>query len=41
VAPISQLLSDRPTPTRVWVIAAAILLGLSLLLFLFRGAYHS
>jgi GAF domain len=41
VAPISQLLSDRPTPTRVWVIAAAILLGLSLLLFLFRGAYHN
>jgi len=35
----SQLLSDKPTPTRVWVIAAALLLGLSLvLLFLFRAA---
>lgn len=35
----AQLLSDKPTPTRVWVIAAALLLGLSLvLLFLFRGA---
>ena len=34
-----KLLSDKPTPTRVWVIAAALLLGLSLLLlFLFRGA---
>ena len=38
-APPAQLLSDKPTPTRVWIIAAALLLGLSLvLLFLFRGA---
>jgi GAF domain len=35
----AQLLSDKPTPTRVWVIAAVLLLGLSLvLLFLFRTA---
>lgn len=33
-----QLPSDKPTPTRVWLIAATLLLGLSLLLlFLFRG----
>jgi hypothetical protein len=39
VATTSKLPSDRPTPTRVWLIAAALLLGLSLLfLFLFRGA---
>jgi hypothetical protein len=38
-APPSQLLSDRPMPTRVWVIAGALLLLLSLLLlFLFRNA---
>jgi hypothetical protein len=38
-APSTQLLSDKPTPTRVWIIAAALLFGLSLvLLFLFRGA---
>ena len=39
VALASQLPSDKPTPTRVWVIAAALLLVLSLvLLFLFRAA---
>jgi hypothetical protein len=38
VAP-SKLLSDRPMPTRVWLIAAALLFLLSLLfLFLFRSA---
>ena len=37
----AQLLSDKPTPTRVWVIAAALLFVLSLvLLFLFSGAYR-
>jgi GAF domain len=37
-APV-RLLSDKPTPTRVWVIAAVLLLVLSLvLLFLFRAA---
>jgi GAF domain len=37
----TQLLSDKPTPTRVWVIAAALLFVLSLLLlFLFSGAYR-
>ena len=41
VAPPTQLLSDKPTPARVWVIAVALLFVLSLLLlFLFRGAYH-
>jgi hypothetical protein len=41
VAPTTQLLSDKPTPTRVWVIAAALFLGISLLLlFLLRSAYH-
>ena len=41
VAPTTQLLSDKPTPTRVWVIAAALFLGFSLLLlFLLRSAYH-
>lgn len=40
-APPTQLLSDKPTPTRVWVIAATLLFVLSLLLlFLFRGAYR-
>jgi hypothetical protein len=40
-APPTQLLSDKPTPTRVWVIAAALLFVLSLLLlFLFRGPYR-
>ena len=35
----SQLPSDKPTPTRVWLIAAVLLLGLSLLLlYLFKGA---
>lgn len=39
VATGSPLLSDRPTPTRVWIIAAALLLLLSLImLFLFRSA---
>lgn len=39
VATTSQLPSDKPTPIRVWLIAAALLLGLSLLfLFLFKGA---
>jgi hypothetical protein len=39
VTTTSQLPSDKPTPTRVWLIAAALLLGLSLLfLFLFKGA---
>ena len=34
----AQLPSDKPVPTRVWLIAAALLLGFSiLLLFLFRG----
>lgn len=38
LATTSQLPSDKPTPTRVWLIAAALLLGLSLLfLFLFKG----
>jgi GAF domain len=42
VATISQLPSDKPTPTRVWLIAAALLLGLTLLfLFLFGGTYRS
>ncbi len=37
----AQLLSDKPTPTRVWVIAGALLFVLSLLLlFLFSGAYR-
>ena len=41
VTPPTQLPSDKPTPTRVWLIAAALLFVLSLLLlFLFRGAYH-
>jgi hypothetical protein len=36
---LAQLPSDRPIPTRVYVIAAAILLAVALLLlFLFRGA---
>ena len=40
-APPTQLLSDKPTPTRVWAITAALLFVLSLLLlFLFRGAYR-
>jgi GAF domain-containing protein len=35
----SQLPSDRPTPTRVWLIAAVLLVGLSLLfLYLLKGA---
>jgi GAF domain len=39
VATTSQLPSDKPTPIRVWLIAAALLLGLSLLfLFLLKGA---
>jgi hypothetical protein len=39
VATTSQLPSDKPTPTRVWLIAAALLLGLSLLfLYLFKSA---
>lgn len=38
VATTSQLPSDKPIPTRVWLIAAALLLGLSLLfLFLFKS----
>jgi hypothetical protein len=42
VATITHLPSDKPTPTRVWLIAGALLLGLTLLfLFLFRGAYRS
>jgi len=42
VIPASHLPSDKPTPTRVWVIAAALFLGLSLLwLFLSRSAHHS
>jgi hypothetical protein len=41
-ATISQLPSDKPTPTRVWLITAAFLVVLSLLfLFLFKGAYRS
>jgi hypothetical protein len=41
-APTSPLLSDRPMPARVWVIAAALLLLLALLLlFLFHGANGS
>jgi hypothetical protein len=40
-ATLSQLPSDRPTPTRVWLIAAVLLLALSLLaLFLFESASH-
>jgi hypothetical protein len=36
-----QLPSDKPTPARVWLIAAALLVGLSLLfLFLFRATYR-
>ena len=39
---VSQLPSDKPTPTRVWLITAAFLVVLSLLfLFLFKGAYCS
>ena len=39
VATTSQLPSDKPTPTRVWLIAAALLLALSILfLLLFKGA---
>jgi hypothetical protein len=39
VTTTSQLPSDRPTPTRVWLIAAALLLALSILfLILFKGA---
>jgi hypothetical protein len=39
LATLSQLPSDRPTPTRVWLIAAVLLLALSLLaLFLFESA---
>jgi hypothetical protein len=35
----SQLPSDKPTPTRVWLIAAALLLALAILfLLLFKGA---
>jgi len=37
----TQLLSDKPTPTRVWVITAVLLFVLSLLLlFLLRAAYR-
>jgi len=40
-AALSQLPSDRPIPTRVWLIAAVLLVALSLLLlFLFRGAFR-
>ena len=40
-ATLSQLPSDRPTPTRVWLIAAVLLVALSLLaLFLFETASH-
>jgi hypothetical protein len=39
VTTTSQLPSDKPTPARVWLIAAALLLALSILfLLLFRGA---
>jgi hypothetical protein len=38
----SPLPSDRPTPPRVWIIAGALLLVLSLvLLFLFSGGHHN
>jgi len=41
-AALSHLPSDKPTPTRVWLITAALLLVLSLLiLLLFKAAHHA